>query len=438
MNPEPFAFIAIRSLAAPAMPTGGNWDGTNFTLPTNLGGGLVEDITTLAAGVNPIWVMPVRLLQPDPHYFRWYQWAGDVPDLLFTRVTGVPSAPAGARWNGMDLTAPNDWVSHVGTLTGNGEVWASLVARRVPDAVAYPPFLWEVASSSAGGAVEVLAPLAGDGSVATPLNMPGATRDRDGYMQSAYVPRLLPSGGTEGQTLIKRGEEWVPEDSGAALPKATNALVDAETDDTRYMTVLKTYRAIARKVRDATTTVRGIVLIARNADVDSTLTDTTRVPDVAKMIRYVARILGGYAALGGAAFTGPVTGQDPTAANQFATRRYVDQATGGGPMPSDTENHIGVSDDTDISVAELAAATSGTSNALEVPTYVGDKYVFFLRPASAGAISTVYIYQSGHRNTLDVSAGFDAVDVTLSGNRYLGIISKAALAPDPDTIFEVA
>lgn len=37
--------------------------------------------------------------------------------------------------------------------------------------------------------------------------------------------------------------------------KATNATVDAETDDTRYMTVAKTFRAIARKVKNASTSV---------------------------------------------------------------------------------------------------------------------------------------------------------------------------------------
>ena len=72
--------------------------------------------------------------------------------------------------------------------------------------------------------------------------------------------------------------------------KASNADIDAETDNSDYVSVLGVFRAIARKVKNASTTVRGIVLIARNTDVDATETDTSRVPDVAKVKRLVARI----------------------------------------------------------------------------------------------------------------------------------------------------
>lgn len=77
---------------------------------------------------------------------------------------------------------------------------------------------------------------------------------------------------------------------GVSLAKATNADVDAETDDTKYVTVLKVFRAIARKAKNASATVRGIVLLARNEDVDATETDTGRVPDVAHAKRLIERL----------------------------------------------------------------------------------------------------------------------------------------------------
>ena len=62
-------------------------------------------------------------------------------------------------------------------------------------------------------------------------------------------------------------------------------------DDADYMTVVKTFRAIARKVKQATTTVAGIGMIARNEDVDDTETDTSRLLDVLKGKRLVERVV---------------------------------------------------------------------------------------------------------------------------------------------------
>ena len=74
------------------------------------------------------------------------------------------------------------------------------------------------------------------------------------------------------------------------IDKATNVDIDAETDDAKYTTTAKVFRAIARKVKNASTTVRGIVLLARNEDVDASETDTTRVLDVAKAKRLISRV----------------------------------------------------------------------------------------------------------------------------------------------------
>lgn len=78
--------------------------------------------------------------------------------------------------------------------------------------------------------------------------------------------------------------------SAGSLAKARNEDVDAETDDERYMTVAKTFRAIARKVKNASTTVRGVVLLARNEDVDATESDTSRVGTIAAIKRLLDRL----------------------------------------------------------------------------------------------------------------------------------------------------
>ena len=73
--------------------------------------------------------------------------------------------------------------------------------------------------------------------------------------------------------------------------KATNADVDAETDDVKHMSVRTTFRAIARRVKNASETVRGIVFIARNVDVDASETDLSRVLSVLKGIRLFRRLV---------------------------------------------------------------------------------------------------------------------------------------------------
>ena len=88
--------------------------------------------------------------------------------------------------------------------------------------------------------------------------------------------RFLPAGGTKGQIPHKKSAtdydvEWTDPTAAVAVPaKATNTDVDTETDDTKYVTVAKVFRAIARKVKAATNSAAGIVTLARNEDVDST------------------------------------------------------------------------------------------------------------------------------------------------------------------------
>ena len=94
---------------------------------------------------------------------------------------------------------------------------------------------------------------------------------------------------------------------GVQRPVATNSQVDAvastdtdldgiqaaarsSLDDSGYLTVRKGVRMLQRVVKRASTTVLGLVLIARNADLDATETDTSRVPTVAGAKRLVDRL----------------------------------------------------------------------------------------------------------------------------------------------------
>ena len=85
--------------------------------------------------------------------------------------------------------------------------------------------------------------------------------------------------------------------AGTIPAKATNTDVDQEADDTKFITVVKVYRAIARRVKNATMVVRGTVLLARNADADASSNfDTTRATTVAIVRRIVGNMTSSIAA----------------------------------------------------------------------------------------------------------------------------------------------
>ena len=133
---------------------------------------------------------------------------------------------------------------------------------------------------------------------------------------------------------------WRADPASSVPAKASDADVDAETDDTDYMTVAKVFRAIGRKVKNASTSVRGIVQLARNEDVDASETDTTRVPDVARVKRMINRLK----------FDGRWTSLTGTPA--FTATRYGNQIQfslgGSGPTlggPTATQAGIMTADD---------------------------------------------------------------------------------------------
>ena len=89
------------------------------------------------------------------------------------------------------------------------------------------------------------------------------------------------------------------EETGFDVDKATNDLVDHEEDDTAYMTVRTTFRAIARKVKMATMRIPGIAYIVRASDVDAALVrgaveadlDQTRIMTISAVFRFVTKFV---------------------------------------------------------------------------------------------------------------------------------------------------
>ena len=133
----------------------------------------------------------------------------------------------------------------------------------------------------------------------------------------------MPSGGEDGDFYWRTGATlpglytkaagtwsriYTPGEGAVATPKATDSQVDAVAatdadldgiqaaaqsalDDNGFLSVRKGTRLLARVLKGATTTVRGVVVLARNADVDATETDTTRIPTVAGAKRLALRLI---------------------------------------------------------------------------------------------------------------------------------------------------
>lgn len=160
--------------------------------------------------------------------------------------------------------------------------------------------------------------------------------------------------------------------------KASNTDVDGETDDSDYMTVAKTFRAIARKVKTASTTVLGLVRIARNEDVDSTETDTSRVLDVAKAKRLIARVAPGGQ---GGSFT-------PSKANLFTALKAVFVHNGNdGVTADDANNEIDIAIPPDSRL--LPAPTVGNKGKFAAIKNDGTAWEVVDAPAGGGGVNQV-------------------------------------------------
>jgi len=155
-------------------------------------------------------------------------------------------------------------------------------------------------------------------------------------------------------------------------------------NDVKYMSLRMTLRVLQRVLKTASTTVRGAVLLARNADVDSSETDTSRVLTVASAKRLIARVA-------------PATSFTPTKANLYAavkeilvhsgspgataddTNSEIDIAGGGSTPPAGTHNRlIGWSAGAVPTQAEINAAELETDDVLTIPSEASsDKFLFF-------------------------------------------------------------
>ena len=126
-----------------------------------------------------------------------------------------------------------------------------------------------------------------------------ATADQTGAEMVTALSGLSGSGRLPYSAL--KGTPTIP----SVPDKASNADVDAETDDADYVTVLKVFRAIARKVKDASATVKGIVELATTAEM--TAGTGNKVPDAAKVKAYVDGAIPSDSAIGDKAFSNAPT-----------------------------------------------------------------------------------------------------------------------------------
>ena len=194
--------------------------------------------------------------------------------------------------------------------------------------------------------------------------------------------------------------------SGISIPtvpaKASNNDVDTETDDSDYMTVLKTFRAIARKVKNASNTVRGIVLLARNEDVASTETDTTRIPTIAHVKTLITRL---FLPLTGGTLTGKLTlDGDPTSDLHASTKAYADFVASLNADEIETLKHITrdlhtIDDppawsDASDSDGDIYAApyTSGTEVTLSDTDFNGNGASFTIPQNAQGVTTPTIVY----------------------------------------------
>lgn len=204
--------------------------------------------------------------------------------------------------------------------------------------------------------------------------------------------------------------------AGSSIAKATNAIVDAVTatgttlagiasaaraalDDVAYMTARKTARMLDRVVKPASTTIRGVVLLARTQDLDARETDTSRVPTVAGTEVVVNRL---------------VKMNPAEAATQTAEKIEVNgviYSLPTGSPPAQTEHiRAGISVDSSVGAADLTV--SSATDTLILPTATGYYHVGLWRAdADGGDPTEVHIQGGGNaRNTYGAAS-----DLTVGG-----------------------
>ena len=157
----------------------------------------------------------------------------------------------------------------------------------------------------------------------------------------------------------------------------------------------------------ATTALAGLMTAADKTAVDAAQTET----EIETLIQ--------------AALAAMVTGNTETGITvTYHTDGTIDFVVGTTPDPTHT-SYCGTSADTTITEVEATGGTTGTGNALAVPTYTGALHVFFLRPTSEGAITAVYIYDDGSPNTQNQISAWTAFNLSVGGVAHDGVYSVA-------------
>ena len=314
-------------------------------------------------------------------------------------LDGLPAPAAGNRWRWIARSLTGETYSFVlPPLTAGGGsivwsasrtyVWGNIVRH---DGVLYvwlPTILTATsrnqdpateAGQNAGWAV-LLVPTSAD---ATARAAAAAAARAAAAAQATADAALPKAGGTMTGDLTLQGaptddlhaatKKYVDDNAGGAAPaKATNDQVDevaptaaalstslasrTALDDAGFLTVRKATRLLQRVLKSASTTLRGVVLLARAEDVAATETDTSRVTTVANVKALLARIGDATARAAAAAartaadaalpkaggtMTGDLTLQGaPTADLHAATKKYVDDNAGGDTDLSGVETEI--------------------------------------------------------------------------------------------------
>ena len=149
----------------------------------------------------------------------------------------------------------------------------------------------------------------------------------------------------------------------------------------------------------------------------------------------LAAALGSYIlADGSRAFTAPVAGVTPTADAHLTTKAYVDAAVAGTSPPVTTHTSYLASTayaNDMITAAEIDAGQSGAGNALAAVVWQGMLRLAFLRPASEGDFSAVYLYAMGARTTNNQIGAWTqlADEIDIGGEGHLVLLSNNPLAP---------
>ena len=269
------------------------------------------------------------------------------------------------------------------------------------------------------------------------------TTDVKNYVASELVgssldvtSRMLAADNTLVQALDTVNLEVLEEQTPPEVPaKATNADVDDpdEDEDTKFITVAKLFRGIAKKVKNASRLVRGTVIIARNADIDDAVNgDQTRVADLTGLRRLLNRLFPAFPA-GAATAKNYLLHVTPTGIRSYV--EHTADTSGGTPQPSPTyTTYVGLSADRVATETEAKAGETSQSNRNAVPAYgavTDDRYVFCLRESSAGNFAHVYLYAAGERNTQNQIGTFEqlSASLTFDGKTFFVLMSRSALPP---------